>query len=115
MVDPAYPMIRSPRKIGDRTVMSKKWPADIHGSLVMSTSPGRRLAASQLSRRLRAAAASELIWPGVPVTAWATMRAWSSNRPFARSPASRTMGLKAIRCNARACSLTMPTRFDQRI
>ena len=49
---------------------------------------------------------SELIWPGVPVTACATMRPLASNIAVARSPASRTTGLKAMRCSARACSLT---------
>ena len=37
------------------------------------------------------------MWPGVPVTAWATMRPRLSNTALARSPASRTMGLNAAR------------------
>ena len=41
-----------------------------------------------------AALARLLMWPGVPVTAWATMRPRRSNMALARSPASRTMGLK---------------------
>ncbi len=39
-----------------------------------------------------AARASELMWPGVPVTAWATIRPRWSNTALARSPASRTIG-----------------------
>src|ERR1700719_4639170 len=94
--------------------MSKKWPADIHGSLVMTTSPGTSLPSNSLASA-NPAEASELMWPGVPVLAWATMRPRASNNPLARSPASRTIGLKAIRCSALACSLTMLIRFDQRI
>ncbi len=55
--------------------------------------------------------ASELMCPGVPVTAWATMRALRSNTALARSPASRTIGLKAARCSALACSLTVAMRL----
>src|ERR1700676_3234438 len=94
--------------------MSKKWPADIHGSLVMMMSPGTSWLWNRLAR-VWPAAASELMWPGVPVLAWATIRPRASNRPLARSPASRTIREKAIRCSALACSLTMPIRFDQRI
>ena len=47
------------------------------------------------------------MWPGVPVTAWATMRPRRSNSALARSPASRTIGLNAERCRALACSLTV--------
>ena len=61
----------------------------------------------------RRAMASELMWPGVPVTAWATMRARRSNTALARSPASRTIGLKAARCSALACSLTVAIRLCQ--
>src|SRR5579872_4250605 len=94
--------------------MSKKCPADIHGSLVMMMSPGTSWLWNRLAR-VWPAAASELMWPGVPVLAWATIRPRASNRPLARSPASRTIGEKAIRCSALACSLTIPIRFDQRI
>src|SRR5580700_36804 len=94
--------------------MSKKWPADIQGSLVITMSPGaRRLWNSAAS--VCPAAASELMWPGVPVLAWATIRPRASKRPLARSPASRTIGLNAMRCRALACSLTIPIRLDQRI
>src|SRR5882672_10885572 len=62
-----------------------------------------------------AAAPSELMCPGVPVMACATMRASVSNSAVARSPASRTIGLKAMRCSAFACSLTMLIRLPHRI
>src|SRR5665213_4578950 len=39
------------------------------------------------------------------------MRASASNNAVARSPASRTTGLKAMRCSALACSLTMLIRL----
>ena len=41
--------------------------------------------------------AIELTWPGVPVTACASMRPFKSNTPAERSPHSRTIGLKAVR------------------
>src|SRR3954465_11977652 len=43
------------------------------------------------------------------------MRPRRSNNAHARSPASRTTGLKAMRCNALARSVTMPIRLDHRI
>src|SRR5215813_4350695 len=55
------------------------------------------------------------MWPGVPVLACATMRPRRSNSAHARSPASRTTGLNAIRCKALARSVTMPIRLDHRI
>src|SRR5712671_2966796 len=106
--------MRSPSKIGDSTVMSKKCPADSHGSLVVTTSPGLRLLA-KMRTRWAPAMASELMWPGVPVLACATMRPRRSNSAQARSPASRTTGLKAMRCNALARSVTKPIRLDHRI
>src|SRR6266851_551672 len=48
----------------------------------------------------------ELTWPGVPVTAWASMRPSRSNTPAERSPHSRTIGLKAVRIRVCACSST---------
>src|SRR5258708_36526843 len=106
--------MRSPSKIGDSTVMSKKCPADSHGSLVVTTAPGLRLFAKSRTR-CAPAIASELMWPGVPVLACATIRPRRSNSAHARSPASRTTGLKAIRCNALARSVTIPIRLDRRI
>src|SRR5882724_7071816 len=106
--------MRSPSKIGVSTVMSKKCPADNQGSLVVTTSPGLRLLA-KMRTRCAPAIASELMWPGVPVLACATMRPRLSNNAHAKSPASRTTGLKAMRCNALARSVTMPIRLDHRI
>ena len=54
--------------------------------------------------------AMELIWPGVPVTACASMRPWRSKTPAERSPHSRTIGLKAVRSRVCACSSTMAIR-----
>src|SRR4029079_11880803 len=106
--------MRSPSKIGVSTVMSKKCPADSQGSLVATTSPGLRLLA-KMRTRWPPAIASELMCPGVPVLACATMRPRRSNSAQARSPASRTMGLKAMRWRALERSVTMPMRLDQRI
>src|SRR4051795_6169224 len=50
--------------------------------------------------------AIELTWPGVPVTACASMRPLRSNTPAERSPHSRTIGLKAVRSSTWACSST---------
>src|SRR5580704_1189885 len=115
MVDPKKPTSLPLWKAGTMTVMSKKWPAESHGSLVISTSPGSRVCVGKASMKCLPAAASELIWPGVPVTACATMRPRRSNSALARSPASRTTGLKAMRCKALACSLTMLMRLLQTI
>src|SRR6185436_19520133 len=54
--------------------------------------------------------AIELTWPGVPVTAWASMRPSRSNTPAERSPHSRTIGLKAVRIRVCACSSTTAIR-----
>ena len=43
------------------------------------------------------------------------MRPRRSKTAFARSPASRTIGEKADRCSARACSFTVDMRDCQRI
>src|SRR5260370_34175705 len=48
----------------------------------------------------------ELTWPGLPVTAWASMRPSRSNTQAERSPHSRTIGLKAVRIRVCACSST---------
>src|ERR1700676_4102328 len=52
----------------------------------------------------------ELMCPGVPVTACASMRPSASNTPAARSPDSRTMVEKAVRCRVCACSSTTAIR-----
>ena len=50
--------------------------------------------------------AIELTWPGVPVTACASMRPCRSNTPAERSPHSRTIGENAVRISVCACSST---------
>src|SRR5580700_3225702 len=52
----------------------------------------------------------ELTWPGVPVTAWASIRPWRSNTPAERSPASRTEVENAVRIMVCACSSTTAIR-----
>src|SRR6266849_8896722 len=60
------------------------------------------------------ASAIELMWPGVPVTAWATISPRRSKTPAERSPASRTIDVNEVRWSASACSLTTPmSRFQQ--
>ncbi len=54
----------------------------------------------------RTDSAMEFTWPGVPVTAWASIFPWRSKTPAERSPDSRTMGLKAVRSKVWACSST---------
>ena len=49
----------------------------------------------------------EFIWPGVPVTAWASMRPCKSNTPADTSPASRVETLKPVRIKVLACSSTI--------
>src|SRR6185437_15941540 len=48
----------------------------------------------------------ELTWPGVPVTACASIRPCRSNTPAERSPASRTDVENAVRSMVCACSST---------
>ena len=50
--------------------------------------------------------AIELTWPGVPVTACASIRPCGSKTPAERSPASRTIGENAVRSSTCACSST---------
>ena len=58
------------------------------------------------------ASAIELMWPGVPVMAWATIRPCRSKTPAERSPDSRTMLVKAVRSRAWAsCSTTLIRRL----
>src|SRR6516165_4797816 len=58
------------------------------------------------SRKCLTAAAIELTWPGVPVTACASILPSRSNTPAERSPASRTVVLNAVRTSVCACSST---------
>ena len=81
----------------------------------MSTSPGTSDSTGYSSSMAAAPSARLLMWPGVPVTAWATIRPRRSNTALARSPASRTIGLKADRCSARACSFTVEINDCHRI
>ena len=53
---------------------SSSWPAVLYGSLVISTSPGCDSSTGYSSSMFDAPIASELMWPGVPVTACATIR-----------------------------------------
>ena len=61
------------------------------------------------------AAAIELTWPGVPVTACASMLPSRSNTPADRSPASRTGVEKAVRTRVCACSSTTAISRDHMI
>src|SRR5215211_5278602 len=96
------------------TVKSFRWPEVCHGWLVRSTSPGSRVSAGTSRRKWYMLVAIALTWPGVPVTAWATMRPRRSKRPAERSPASRTTLVKEVRIRARACSSTTETSRFQR-
>ena len=75
MVEPKKAITRSLLNTGTSTVTSSSWPAVLYGSLVMSTSPGTSESGGYSSRMAAAPMASELMWPGVPVTACATIRA----------------------------------------
>ena len=50
------------------------------------------------------------MWPGVPVTACASMRPSRSNTPAEISPASRAEVLNAVRTSVCACSSTTESR-----
>ena len=51
----------------------------------------------------------ELICPGVPVTAWASMKPRGSKTQADRSPHSATDGVKEVRISAAACFLPLTT------
>ena len=57
----------------------------------------------------------EFTWPGVPVTACASMRPPRSNTPAERSPDSRTVVEKAVRIMVCACSSTTAIRRFHRM
>jgi len=65
-------------------------------------------------RKWRTASAMVLIWPGVPVTAWASIWPSGSKMPAERSPASRTTVVNEAFIRAVACSLTMEIRRFQK-
>ena len=60
------------------------------------------------SRKCPTDRAIELTWPGVPVTAWASMRPCRSNTPAERSPASRTRSRR--RCGSASAPAPRPRR-----
>jgi hypothetical protein len=64
------------------------------------------VSAGKAARKKPTDAAMELTWPGVPVTAWASMRPCRSKTPAERSPASRTEVENAVRIRVWACSST---------
>src|SRR5215204_2811096 len=63
-------------------------------------SPSWRVSAGISRRKWWTEVAIAFTWPGVPVTAWATMRPLRSKRPAERSPASRTTDRKSTRLNS---------------
>src|ERR687890_188801 len=58
--------------------------------------------------------AIELMWTGVPVTAWAIMLPRRSKTPAERAPDSRTTVVNEVRIRAAACSLTTAISRFQR-
>src|ERR671912_2247391 len=73
-------------------------------------SPGFMVSSGNRAMKCFTDSAIELTWPGVPVTACASMRPSRSNTPAERSPHSRTIGLKAVRIRVCACSSTTAIR-----
>src|SRR5215207_4367429 len=73
-------------------------------------SPGFIASSGKRAMKWRTASAIELTCPGVPVTACASIRPSRSNTPAERSPASRTIGEKAVRKRTCACSSTTAMR-----
>ena len=67
---------------------------------------------SRPMRRMKwgTASAMAFTWPGVPVTAWASIWPAELYTPADKSPASRTEVEKAVRTSAWACSSTMEIR-----
>src|SRR5215471_15522531 len=64
------------------------------------------VSAGDVSRKALTERAIVLMCPGVPVTAWASIRPDGSKMAAERSPDSRTIGLNAVRSNVCACSST---------
>ena len=73
-------------------------------------SPSCIVSTGKWRRKWLTDSAMELTWPGVPVTACASILPRVSNTPAERSPASRTMGENAVRIRACACSSTTAIR-----
>ena len=103
-VDANQPIIRSPRNTGVTTVRSLIWPAVIHGSLVTSTSPGSSVSGGKAATTWRMPVAIALMWPGVPLCDWPSIRPARSNTPHARSSDSRTIVENAVRTSVACCS-----------
>ena len=112
---PKKPIRRRSRNTGVTTEMSLSCPDVFHGSLVIRTSPGESVSGGNAARKWCMAVASELMCPGVPVTAWASMRPRASNTDAERSPDSRTIGVNEVRCRAAACSFATVTSRLHRI
>ena len=58
----------------------------------------------------RAPVAIALMWPGVPLCDWPSMRPARSKTPQARSSDSRTIVLKAVRTSVACCSSRIEAR-----
>src|SRR4029453_3465736 len=99
----------APRNTGVQIVTSLRCPEVFHGSLVIRTSPGTMVSTGHAARKCFMASAMELMWPGVPVTACATMKPRRSKTPADRSPAPRTMEANNVPMRAAAPPLTRPT------
>src|SRR5262245_7051549 len=93
--------------------MSLIWPAVIHGSLVMRTSPGASLSGGKAAKKCFIEVAIALMCPGVPLIDWPIIRPRVSKIPQARSWLSRTMVLNAVRISASCCSLATDRRRFQ--
>ena len=109
------PIIWPPWKAGETTVRSCRWPVPSHGSFVMKWSPGFMVAAGKRRRKWPTLSIIEFTWPGVPVTACASIRPCRSNTPADRSPDSRTVVENAVRIIVCACSSTTAMRRFQRM
>ena len=103
-VEANMPITRSPRNTGVATVRSLIWPAVIHGSLVSSTSPGASDSGGKAATMCRAPVAIALMWPGVPLWDWPSIRPARSKTPHARSSDSRTIVENAVRTSVACCS-----------
>src|SRR5919108_117044 len=102
------------RKMGVTTVKSLRWPEVSQGSLLIRLSPSCSRWTGYSFRKCRTARAMVLIWPGVPVTACASILPSGSKIPAERSPALRTTVVKEAFMRAVACSLTMEIKRFQK-
>src|SRR3954451_10802097 len=109
-VDANRPIMRSPRKTGVTTVRSLIWPAVIHGSLVTRTSPGCSVSGGYASTMYFRPVAIALMWPGVPLWDWPSIRPARSNTPHARSSDSRTIVENAVLTSVACCSSRIEAR-----